>query len=406
MAYQGSARSSLPFWAPVYHSVLAFGQGQTAPEAVSLWFLPLWGGLLIGGAVVAWRRERMAAWFLTLYFMVPWGIVFVDSLRRPAFDERYFMVSTPPFYILVALALLALYRWRRIGAGIALSLILSISGVSLYNHYHNPVFARAPDWHALNAFFVEHVRLGDVVVANYPDPAANYYYQFAAPWLILPEVYPVDRAATIAALGDLAETYDRIWLTPQRWPSWDADGLVETWLDDQAERVAEYSVDRFRILLYHTSHQYMLEMQPLGTQFEGGIRLLGYALRDETGQAVDRLVVRSGQSVRLTLYWQAESRIDQDFVVFVHLLDETGWLRGQQDNQPRSGTLPTRAWTPGRLVVDGYHVSLAPESPPGESTLEIGMYRPADAVRLQVSGEHVDVENRRILLRGLVHVSE
>lgn len=146
-------------------------------------------------------------------------------------------------------------------------------------------------------------------------------------------------------------------------------------------------------------------MRPVDVQFEGGIRLLGYALRDETGQAVDELVVRPGDAVRLTLYWQAEAPIGHDLVIFVHLLDETGWLRGQQDSPPRSGALPTRAWQPGQMVVDVYHVPLAVESPPGQYGLELGMYHPADGARVQVMGDGVDEANRRVLLSGLVRVS-
>lgn len=403
-AYQGSARSALPFWAPVYRSLLAFGHGQTVSETVSLWFLPLWVGLLIGGLVAAWRRERETTWFLVLYFAIPWGIVFIDSLQRPAFDERYFMVSSPPFYLLVALALLALYHWRRALAILAVVLIVSISGVSLYNHYHDPAYARAPDWRALNAFFVEHVRTDDIVVVNYPDPAADYYYRFDAPWITLPAAYPVDRAATVATLDDLADAHGRIWLIPQRWPFWDADGLIETRLNDLAERVAEYSVDRFRILLYHTRREYTTEMRPLDARLEGGIRLLGYVLRDAQGRAVDRLAVEPGGVVRLTLYWQAEAQIDQDYVVFTHILDETGWLRGQQDNQPRDGTFPTRAWAPGDWVADQYHIVLASDAPPGAYLVEVGMYRPADAVRLQVHGIDADSENRRVVLHNVIDV--
>jgi mannosyltransferase len=403
-AYHGSARLNIPLFEPLYRCLLVFGQGQTLPREGALWFLPLWGGLFVGGAVVAWRRDRRSAAFLALYLSLPWVAIFVDSLQRPAFDERYFMVSTPPYYVLIALAWGALYRWRRaLGIAVAVA-IVAVCGVSLHNHYHNPAFARAPDWRALNAFFARHTRAGDVVIANYPDPATRYYYDFDVPWTILPESYPVDREATVAALDGLVQAHDRVWLTPQRWASWDAEGLVEHRLDAQAERVMECQVDAFRVLLYHTPRQVRSEMRPLDARLEGGIRLLGYALRDDDGRAVDRLDVRSGEEVQLTLYWQAESRLEQDYIVFAHLLDPTGWLRGQQDNQPRQGTLPTRAWTAGDWVIDAYRIPLATDAPPGAYALEVGMYRPGDGTRLQVSGRDADPEHGRILLQDLVRV--
>jgi mannosyltransferase len=409
-AYQGSARSQLPFFEPIYRCLLVFGQGQTLPRQASVWFVPLWGGLLAGGVLVAWRRTRASAAWASLYLGVPWAVIFVDSLRRPAFDERYFMVSTPPYYLFVALALVALVdgrraarAWRVLG-GLAGTAILAVCGVSLYNHYYNPAYARAPDWRALNAYIIEHARPGDVVVLNYPDPAASYYYDLPVPWYTLPASYPVDAEATAARLDELAHTYDRVWLTPQRWDTWDSEGLVERWLDAHTERVLGTQVDQFRVVRYHTPQQYQRELTPADARLGEDIDLLGYVVRDETGQAVDQVEVRPGEEVRLTLYWQAVARLDSDYVVFVHLLDETGWLRGQQDNQPRAGTYPTRAWTPGEWVVDTYHIPVAADAPPGAYAIEVGMYRPGDGTRLEVSGADADPENRRVLLWDRVRV--
>ena len=403
-AYHGSARSDLPFFEPVYRCLLVFGQGQTLPRGLSLWFLPLWGGLLVGGVVVAWARGWRNTVLMLLYFFVPWGIVFADSLQRPAFDERYFMVSTPPYYVFVALALVALYGWRRVVGAVAGALVVGVCVFSLYNHYHDPAYARAPDWRLLNDHYVEHVRAGDVVVVNYPDPAASYYYGFDVPWVVLPESFPVDQEATFASLTRLAEEHSRVWLTPQQWTFWDGEGIVERWLTERTELVKQTRVDKFTVQLYHTRRQFEREMVPVDAWLEHDIQLLGYVVRDEAGSAVDQLRVQPGQEIRLTLYWQAASSIPEDCVVFVHLLDETGWLRGQQDNQPRQGTFPTRAWAPGELVVDVYQISVAVDAPPGRYLVEVGMYRPTDGTRLTVAGADADAGQRRVLLWSKVSV--
>jgi hypothetical protein len=409
-AYHGSARSQIPFLEPFYRCLLVFGQGQTLPRAASLWLLPLWGALLAGGILVAWRRYRASAAWATLYLALPWSIIFVDSLRRPAFDERYFMVSTPPYYLFVALALVALLEggraaWaRRPIGGVAAALVLAVSGFSLHNHYHNPAYARAPDWRALVAYYAEQVRQGDVVVLNYPDPAATYYYDLPVPWRTLPAAYPVDQEATIAALQELVRTFDRVWLTPQRWDTWDREGLVEQWLDAQTERVLSTQIDRFQVVLYHTPQQYRRELSPLDAQLGEDIRLLGYVIRDQRGRAVDGIELQPGEELRLTLYWQATAPLAEDDTVFAHLLDATGWLRGGQDNPPRAGTYPTRAWVPGEWVVDIYNIAVAADAPSGAYTIEVGMYRPSDGTRLAVSGIDADPENRRVLIEESVYV--
>ncbi len=409
-AYQGSARSELPLFEPAYRCLLVFGQGQTLPREISLWFLPLWGGLLAAGTVAAWRRSRSGTVVMGLYFLVPWSAIFFDSLRRPAFDERYFMVSTPPYYLLIALSLVtfvdrqrAARVWRVVG-GVAVTLIVGVCGFSLWNHYHNPIFARAPDWRSLNSYFVEHERQGDIVILNYPDPAAAYYYAFQSPWLTLPESSPVDREATIDRLEQLVQDHSRVWLTPQPWAFWDSEGLVERWLDERTERVLEARIDTFRLLLYHTPRQFAQEMQPLEARLGDEIELLGYAIRNHQGAAVDRLSAHPGEEIRLTLYWRALSGVDEDYVVFAHLLDETGWLRGQQDNQPRQGTFPTKAWEPGVWVVDGYRIPVSADAPTGVYLVEVGMYRPGDGTRLVVTGADADPEHGRVLLRDRISV--
>ena len=131
---------------------------------------------------------------------------------------------------------------------------------------------------------------------------------------------------------------------------------------------------------------------------------MGYVLRDGHGNAVDRIEARPGHGVRLTLYWEAASAVDKDYVVFAHLLDSTGRLRGQQDSQPRWGTFPTKAWIPGEWVVDPYDIPLAADAPPGEYAIEVGMYDPEDGTRLSIAGTDADFEQRRVLLRDRVYV--
>jgi len=180
--------------------------------------------------------------------------------------------------------------------------------------------------------------------------------------------------------------------------------LVESWLAAHTERVAEFEVGRLRIQLYHPPPRFREEMRPLDVQFEGGIRLLGYALRDSEGRAVDQLAVRPGETVRLTLYWQTDAQIEQNYTVFTHLLDPTGWMRGQQDSPPRQGTWPTSWWVPGELVVDRHAIPVADDAPPGLYAIEVGLYRPADGTRLAARGEQADTEQGRCLLRDVVRV--
>jgi len=104
------------------------------------------------------------------------------------------------------------------------------------------------------------------------------------------------------------------------------------------------------------------------------IRLVGYRLAQEE--------VSPGDSLLLTLYWRAESPVDRDYTVFVHLQEPGGGLVAQQDNPPVRGTRPTSGWEVGELVEDPYEIPLPADVPCGEYLLSTGLYDPATMERV------------------------
>ncbi len=120
-------------------------------------------------------------------------------------------------------------------------------------------------------------------------------------------------------------------------------------------------------------------MQPLDLRLGDSIRLVGYNL--------PRTTARPGETVALTLYWEALAPIPARYKVFTHLVGTTwnaaqgNFLWGQQDNEPLADRLPTTLWAPGVRVADPYRIRLDPAAPPGVYTLEVGMYGLVDGVR-------------------------
>ncbi len=130
--------------------------------------------------------------------------------------------------------------------------------------------------------------------------------------------------------------------------------------------------------------------------------------------AVDlpRQAFRPGETLRVTLYWQAERVESEPTNSFVHLLGEqfnprTGNpLWGQQDKQ-QPGTHPVTRWVPGKIYRDSYEFDIDPGTPPGEYQLEIGWVEPSTGQRLEpemlqqtegLSVSHLD----SLLISGLV----
>jgi len=128
---------------------------------------------------------------------------------------------------------------------------------------------------------------------------------------------------------------------------------------------------------------------PLEARLGEEIALVGYDL--EPLRAVP------GETIHLILYWQALEQPARPYTVFTHLLDETGQLRGQQDNMPVGNNLPTTCWRAGEFVTDPYEISIASDAPAGTYTLEVGMYDLVTGERLPVSGPPGQPPDRLLL---------
>jgi len=112
------------------------------------------------------------------------------------------------------------------------------------------------------------------------------------------------------------------------------------------------------------------------------VELLGYDLPQRTAVP--------GDEVRLTLYWRAKVQIEEDYTVFVHLVDNSGLLVAQGDAVPRQGNYPTTAWEPGEDVADWHRVRIPKGLASGRYRLLVGLYLPSTLQRLPVDGQKVD----------------
>jgi len=120
------------------------------------------------------------------------------------------------------------------------------------------------------------------------------------------------------------------------------------------------------------------------------VQLLGYDL------TTDRL--KPGDTLQLTLYWQALNGMETNYTVFTHLLDEDDHIWGQKDNWPVNSTYPTTKWVKGEIVIDRYDIIVDRDAPPDEYTLEMGMYDLATNERLPVLDAQGWVKDDAIIL--------
>jgi hypothetical protein len=131
-------------------------------------------------------------------------------------------------------------------------------------------------------------------------------------------------------------------------------------------------------------------------QFSSGITLLGYDW--------SRPNVKAGESVFLTLYWQAETDIHSDLTAFMHV--ETGQpdspLLTQRDGQPCQGFYPTSRWHAGDVVPDGFAITIPREAPPGEYPLAVGWYSYPSLERLPLISADEPLDDNRAVIGKLI----
>jgi len=136
---------------------------------------------------------------------------------------------------------------------------------------------------------------------------------------------------------------------------------------------------------------------PASFNFGNRIDLIGYG--------VDRAEAQSGDAIQLTLYWQARGKVDHDYTVFTHLIDDEDRIWAQEDNQPLSGDYPTSIWDQGQVIRDRHELTLPSDIPAGAYEVEVGLYLSSSGERLPVLDDAGGMLDNRIVL-VTIEVSE
>jgi 4-amino-4-deoxy-L-arabinose transferase-like glycosyltransferase len=215
-------------------------------------------------AVGVWQGVRASAGravTVLAYLLAPLLIGFGISLRRPMFDERYFLFIIPAYAVLLGWGLGSLARdaahgGRLARTGLTLAVlagslwILGASAYSLGNAYFAPEYAKSPGWRELVQYIISSASPGDVVIQNYPDPTLSYYLDQRLPLQVIPSTGPLQPALADRQLENALATSRRIWFLPYDSPGWDEDSYVENWLKQRARAVSDETIGQIRLVCY------------------------------------------------------------------------------------------------------------------------------------------------------------
>jgi hypothetical protein len=121
-------------------------------------------------------------------------------------------------------------------------------------------------------------------------------------------------------------------------------------------------------------------------EFGDQLALVGWSLYgppDPPGQD-GPLGLDPGETLTLTVVWQAQQPLMRDYTAFAHLVDEAGQGWAGDDHQPYGGLYPTTAWGAGEMVRDSFALTVPAAAPPGLYHVQVGWYDPTTRRRLPV----------------------
>jgi mannosyltransferase len=372
-----------------------------------------WGTVIVSivafvGAIAALRTRRIQAALMPLTVVVVLVLGWAINPILPVFQDRYLMIGTPAYLLLVAAGLNEISDCGlRIAARPWLSKALLVAGLlavvlpqslALRAWFTDPSFVKGEYGKAM-AFISTRAQPGDVLLLNnyIQWGLFDYYRPGNVPAQLVPAEALTGDDKTDGALSKLTAGKTRAWLVEFGYAAqYDPDHRAERWLAQHGYKQLAQDFIGLRVNLYVLGAAAGQETPAhrLDAKLGAAIQLIGYTLESDS--------VRTGDNVRLTLFWQATDKITARYTVFTHLVDSTGRPVAQTDSPPLGGTAPTDAWQVGAVIIDRYAIALRPDTAPGQYELRVGMYTWPDLTRLPVtsndkpSGDYVLLASVRV----------
>ena len=122
--------------------------------------------------------------------------------------------------------------------------------------------------------------------------------------------------------------------------------------------------------------------QEQGAEFGDQLAIVGWSVGSPEGWQGGGL--QPGDSIEVTVVWQAQQALETDYTAFAHLVDEGGQGWAGDDHQPHDGLYPTSDWEAGEMVRDTFTLTVPADAPPGLYAVQVGWYDPATDERLPV----------------------
>lgn len=220
---------------------------------------------------------------------------------------------------------------------------------------------RRPLWWVMLAVFTTYVAALFYYIYRNPTGANGRY------------VYPALAAFAALAAGGLSA-----W-----WRQWSRPFIGYTFFITLMLGLALYSVgflhETYAPPPRYTHGETLSITHPVDITYPGLATLLGYDVAPETAVP--------GESVAVTLYWQVIAETDQNYPLFLQLVNHQGERIVGRDTHPGLGRYPTSRWQAGEIIADTIPLAI-PQNAVGPTALhlDMGLWNPTGDILSTIDG--------------------
>jgi 4-amino-4-deoxy-L-arabinose transferase-like glycosyltransferase len=384
-------------------TLAAFAAGLAVPSLTSWLVAALFLIAIAAGVAALFRRREPEPWLIGAYLLLPLFLAWAINPIMPFFYARYLLLIAPAFCILAAWGVMVWgHLWRPLST-VGLAILLAGSGYGLHGYYTDEAYVRGR-YGQMMSYVQANAQPGDgLILANQLQrPIFEYYQPEGLQAYFFPRYeYPLEDPRSAEDLEAIAARHPRLWLVRFGNPAeYDPAGFLVRWLATHGSKAYFDGWADADLSLYVMAPAATAEgiQHPQRADLGDQVRLLGYALSAEE--------VAPGETLLLTLYWQALAPMEESYTVFTHLLDADQQIQAQMDSEPQGGSLPTNRWTVGQIVPDNYALTVAAGASAGPHVLEVGMYLLGTLQRLPVRDPDTGASLGDRVLLGTVQVVE
>ncbi|MCJ7548306.1 MAG: hypothetical protein MUQ30_01320, partial [Anaerolineae bacterium] len=273
------------------------------------------------------ERYLLSSWGIALVVAIGigWEHLLTCSLPRRLRSARQSLKQYVPGIV----GLLLIASWFALVAPALARQAEGTWAVALQDEWHP-----RPDFRGVTRYIEKHATGEDaiVVVGGYAAVAIDYYYEGTAHLFGIPlgtRILDTQNTVDLQVLETLqqeAGTRERIWLVLWQDRLADPTGLVQSVLVEACHRLpVDARFTNVGLLLFDIGSCRPLDQLatpafPLDIAFEAPIRLKGYNL------------IQKDNMWEVDLWWHTTGGIDEDYIVFVHLVGPDGTMIAQHDH--------------------------------------------------------------------------